>query len=79
MYPGKRGGLVEPKGYIYYFGNVVLLLKYVQKLMGLIYLGYLSIYTLWICPLEQKLIKHRVMYCEMMGVKLLSAVDSQVL
>ena len=29
--PGKGGGVVEPKGYIYYFGDIILLLKYVQK------------------------------------------------
>ena len=32
--PSKRGGVVEPKGYIYYFGDIILLLKYVQKERG---------------------------------------------
>ena len=32
-----------------------------------------------IIPLEQKFIKHRLMYCEMMGVKMFSAVDPQML
>ena len=40
MYPGKRGEVVEPKGYIYYFGDIVFLLKYVQEDTGLKYLGY---------------------------------------
>ena len=31
MYQGKRGGVAEPKPYIYYFGNIILLLKYVQE------------------------------------------------
>ena len=29
--------------------------------------------------LEEKFIKQRLMYCEMMGVKLVSAVDPQIL
>ena len=32
-----------------------------------------------VTPLEQKLIKHGIMYYEMTGVKLLSAVDLQIL
>ena len=50
MYSGKRGEVVEPKGYIYYFGDIILLLKYVQEERGPKYLGYLGIYTLWLYP-----------------------------
>ena len=31
MYADKGGGVVEPKGYTYCFGDIILLLKYVQK------------------------------------------------
>ena len=31
MYADKGGGAVEPKGYTYCFGDIILLLKFVQR------------------------------------------------
>ena len=42
-----RRGVVELKGYIYYFGDIILLLKYIQGEKGVQKLGYLSLHTLW--------------------------------
>ena len=79
MYSGKRGGVVEPKGHICYFGDIILLLKYVYtKGEGAQIFGLFKHIYFMVIPLEQKFIIHRLIYCEMMGVKLLSAVDPQV-
>ena len=70
--------MVELKGYIYCFGNIIVLLKYVQGRKGFKNFSYLSLHTFCMTP-RTKRRQARAKYLQSNdGVKLLSAVDSQI-
>ena len=81
MYPDKRGGAAEPKTvYLLFPSHYSFVKKFTKGEGAHIFRLFKHTYTYFmVIPLEQKFIKHRLMYCEMMGVKLLSAVDSEIL
>ena len=78
MYADKRERVVEAKGYTYCFGDVILLLKCVQREWVGSFGLFKHIYFID-RPLEQKVIKQRLRYNKIMGVKVLSAVDPQMI
>ena len=62
-----RIGVVELKGYIYCFGKIILLLKYVQEEKGVQKFGLLNFTYLMDRPLKQNFIKQRLStYAQMM-------------
>ena len=62
-----RRGVIELKGYIYCFGNIILLLKNVQGEKGVQNLGLFKFKYFMDRPLEQNVIKQRLSsYSQMM-------------
>ena len=62
-----RRGVVELKGYIYCFGNIILLLKYVQGEKGVQKFGFFKFTYFMDRPLAQKFIEQRLSsYSQMM-------------
>ena len=55
-----RRGVVELKGYIYCFGNIILLLKYVQGEKGVQKFGLFKFTYFMDRPLEQNPIEQRL-------------------
>ena len=57
--------MVELKGYIYCFGDIILLLKYLQGEKGVQKFGLFKFTCFMDRPLEQKVIKQRLSYSQM--------------
>ena len=60
-----KARMVELKGYIYCFGDIILLLKYLQGEKGVQKFGLFKFTCLMDRPLEQKVIKQRLSYSQM--------------
>ena len=60
-----KARMVELKGYIYCFGDIILLLKYLQGEKGVQKFGLFKFTCFMDRSLEQKVIKQRLSYSQM--------------
>ena len=71
--------MAEPKRYIYCFGDVIILLKCVQReRMGQIFGSFQCTYFMGRL-LEENYIKQRLRYSKIIDIKLSSAVNPQIM